>query len=755
MGANVASGGANFAILSPLATHATLVLYRDAEDVEPLFTAVLDPTINRTGDYWHVFVRNARPGLYYTWRLDGPRAPEQGTSFDPDRELLDPCAKAVSAKHWNRLRARSARAARKPHFRARIVGAERYDWEGDEPLRRSLQDAVIYELHVGSFTRHPSARVRAPGTFAGIVEKIPYLKSLGVTDIELLPVAAFDAQDVPASAAALRLENYWGYSPVAFFAVHSPFAHGDARNEFRDMVKALHRAGIGVILDVVLNHTAEGGEDGVTIGFKGLGNEFFYHLDARDRRRYLDYTGCGNTVNCNHPSVVAYLLECLEYWVLEMHVDGFRFDLASVMTRGENGRPLERPPLLAAIESSPALARTHLIAEAWDAGGLYQVGGFPGLRWAEWNGLYRDSLRRFVRGEPGLIGEVATRIAGSSDLYARQGKSPANSINFVTCHDGFTLCDLVSYEAKHNEANGEQNRDGTEQDFSANCGVEGPTADAGVLRLREQRARNFLTLLMLSQGVPMLLAGDETLRSQRGNNNAYCQNNEISWLDWAATETRSGMLRFTRAIIALRARHPTLRRARFIEASPGEESALRWCGVDGRSPDWSDGAARVLCFTLDGVSADEAPLHVMANMGEEAVAAQVPEPPAGRRWHRIVDTARASPDDVVDAAAGVPLEGPTYRLLGDSVVVLEAVLGRRPTPGRVRKAGALRLRHPRAPTKGTLANYPSGVDARGTRRRPQPYAPAPGSACELAGRENERTDGVVAAADSMVVLGAL
>jgi glycogen operon protein len=668
MGASVAQGGANFSIFSPSATHATLLLYRDADDVEPLFAAVLDPAVNKTHDSWHVFVRSASPSLYYTWRLDGPRAPEEGLCFDPLRELLDPWAKAVSAERWDRKLARSAYG---PHFRARIVDDDQYDWQGDEPLRRPLHEAVIYELHVGSFTQHPSARVRSPGTFAGIIEKIPYLKTLGVTDIELLPVAAFDAQDVPAATAALGLENYWGYSPVAFFALHPSFAHGDVRDEFRDMVKALHRVGIGVILDIVFNHSAEGGDDGVTIGFKGIGNEFFYHLDPRDRRRYLDYTGCGNTINCNDPFVMSYLLECLEHWVVEMHVDGFRLDLASVLTRGENGEPLEHPPLPAAIERAPALARTHLIVEPWDAAGLYQVGAFPGLRWAEWNDRYRDLLRRFVRGEPGLIGEVATRIAGSSDLYAGQEKSPANSINFVTCHDGFTLYDLVSYETKHNESNGEQNRDGPDQNFSANCGVEGPTDDPNVSRLREQRARNLLTLLMLSQGVPMLLAGDEVLRSQRGNNNAYCQNNEISWLDWRATKTHSGMLRFTREIIALRKRHPSLRRARFIEVHPDQEPALRWCGADGRPPDWSDATAHVLCFTIDGVTSDEAQLHVMANMGQEAVAAQVPEPPAGRTWHRIVDTASASPDDVLPA--GAPIDGQAYRVADNSVVVLEAL----------------------------------------------------------------------------------
>ena len=667
-GASATREGTNFSILSPSATHATLRLYRDAEDPEPLFEAVLDPAVNKTGAYWHVFVRNAKPGFYYTWRCDGPHVPEAGFRFDAGRDLLDPWAQDVSAKRWRRA---EARASHGPHFRARIVADDRYDWEGDEPLERSLQDAVIYELHVGGFTRHPTAQVGAPGTFAGIVEKIPYLKSLGITDVELLPVAAFDAEDIPASGAARRLENYWGYSPVAFFAPHAPFAHGvDARRDFRDMVKALHRAGIGVILDIVLNHTAEGGHDGVTIGFKGLGNEFFYHLDPKDRGRYLDYTGCGNTLNCNHPYVAAHLLECLEHWVREMHVDGFRFDLASVLARGDDGEPVSEPPLLSAIERSQILARTHLIAEPWDAAGLYQVGNFPGRRWAEWNGRYRDTLRRFARGEPGLIGEVATRIAGSSDLYAPRGRSPANSINYVTCHDGFTLYDLVSYERKHNENNGEENRDGSDREFSSNCGVEGPTDDQGVLQLRAQRARNLVALLLMSQGVPMLLAGDETLRTQRGNNNAYCQNNDVSWLDWESSAAGDAMLRFTREMIALRRRHPALRRARFIEERPGEEPAIRWYGVDGRTPDWHNGAACVLCFAVDGVAADEAPLYVMANMGEEAVEAELPVPPVGRFWRRIVDTSLASPEDIVAVCEGARIDAQSYRAAGNSVVIL-------------------------------------------------------------------------------------
>jgi glycogen operon protein len=671
MGATARPGGVNFSIFCPHATRVALVIYRDAEDLRPEFEIVLDPALHRTFAFWHVFLGNAAPGLYYTWRIDGPHEPERGLLFDPRRELLDPWAEGVSAALWDRARAGTSH---EPHFRALVLEQDDYDWEGDQPLRRSLQDAVVYELHVGGFTRHASAAVAHPGTFSGVIEKIPYLQALGITDVELLPVMAFDTQDVPPSVAALGLDNYWGYSPVAFFAPHPQYAAGpDAHDEFRDMVKALHRAGIGVILDVVFNHTAEGGADGVTIGFKGLGNEFFYHLDAKDRRRYLDYTGCGNTINANHPFVMTYLLKCLECWVVDMHVDGFRFDLASSMSRGEDGQALYHAPLPWGIEFSDALSSSHLIAEAWDAAGLYQVGDFPGFRWAEWNGRYRDALRRFVRGDPGMIGEIATRISGSSDMYAPLGKFPANGINFITCHDGFTLNDLVSYEAKHNQANGEENGDGSDHNLSSNCGVEGPTADPAVLRLRARRVRNFQALLMLSQGVPMLLAGDEVLRSQNGNNNPYCQDNEISWFDWSLVERSADMLRFTREMIALRRRHPTLRRARFIDPSPaGRNPDIRWYGEHGREPDWHDKSSRVLCFTLAGLAPSEPALYVMMNMAPRAKSLPLPGI-TGRRWYRVVDTSCEPPLDIL--ATGVRLDDgqSSYVLAAWSIAVFEAL----------------------------------------------------------------------------------
>jgi glycogen operon protein len=526
-------------------------------------------------------------------------------------------------------------------------------------------------MHVGGFTCHPSSGVEHRGSFRGVIEKIPHLQALGITDVELLPVFAFDRTDVPPAGAAIGLSNYWGYSPYGFFAPHSPFASSeDPRREFRDMVKALHAAGIGVILDVVLNHTAEGGADGPTIGFRGLVNDMFYMLDPKDRSQYLDFTGCGNTVNANHPLVAQFLLECLTFWARDMHVDGFRLDLASALSRGEDGEPLAHPPVISSIEFAEALSGAHLIAEAWDAAGLYQVGAFPGFRWAEWNGRYRDSVRRFLRGEPGLLGEVATRIAGSSDLYAADNKGPGNTVNFVTCHDGFTLYDLVSYDRKHNNANAEHNRDGRDDNFSWNSGIEGATDEPEIQRLRSQRARNFVAVLLLSQGVPMLLAGDEMLRTQRGNNNAYCQDNDLSWLDWSLTPAARAMLRFTREMIALRKRHPSLRRTRFMEVpADGELAEIAWFGETLESPDWDDPEARVLCFTLAGVADGEAALHVLINMASTDRSLPLP-PVRSLEWRRIADTTLVAPDDITPA--GEPVGGARYRLGPHGIAVFEA-----------------------------------------------------------------------------------
>ncbi|MCC5867241.1 MAG: glycogen debranching protein GlgX [Gammaproteobacteria bacterium] len=673
-GVTAGEKGVNFSVYSRSATHMSLQLYRDEQTREPLLRIELDPVHNRTFFFWHVFVEGATPGMYYTWQADGPGdTASTGFRFDPEVELLDPRARMISTRLWDRAAATGPKPGT-TSMRAGIVGDDGYDWEGDTPINHRLEDSVIYELHVGGFTRHASAGVSQPGTFQGVIEKIPYLQDLGITDVELLPVMAFDTQDVPPGVAGRGLGNFWGYSPCAFYALHPGYAaEPDVRREFRDMVKALHRAGIGVILDVVFNHTAEGGAEGPTISFKGLGNEFYYHLDPEDRSQYRDYSGCGNTLNCNHPAVSRLLLQCLEYWVREMHVDGFRFDLASAMGRGEDGEPMYHAPLLWNIEFSETLANTRLICEAWDAAGLYQVGDFPGFRWAEWNGRYRDTVRRWVRGEVGLRGELAQRLTGSSDLYQANGRLPVNSINFVTCHDGFTLNDLVSYDDKHNEANGEDNRDGSNDNHSWNCGHEGPSDDADILALRRRQVRNHLALLMLSQGVPMLLAGDEMLRSQQGNNNTWCQDNALGWVDWSLLERHGDMHRFVRELIALRKRHPSLRRHRFLTGRPGSGHGgladIAWYDETGGAPDWQDTQARTLGFMLAGRSPDEDVLLVLLNADETACEFELPEPPRGA-WRRCLDSALPSPDDIVAPGEQPELDAPRYRLLDRSVVVL-------------------------------------------------------------------------------------
>jgi glycogen operon protein len=671
-GATLLPDGVNFCVFSRHATQVQLLLYDSPRSAQPFQIVTLAPDRHRSFYFWHVFVEGLPAATCYTWRADGPRDTQwTGRCFHPLRELLDPWARSVSDVLWDRRQANPQPA--QGSMRA-IVPAPLGRMHPEAP--RGLEAAVVYELHAAGFTRHASSGVQRPGTFAGLIEKIPYLRDLGVTHVELLPVMAFDEQSVPAAAAARGLRNYWGYNTHSFFSPHPGYCSDPARapQEFRALTDALHKAGIGVLLDVVCNHTAEGGADGPVINFKGLVNEMFYHLDAGDRRRYRDYTGCGNTVNCNHPLVTRFIVNCLEYWVEELGVDGFRFDLASVFARDQRGELMTDPLLPWAIETSPALAGAPLIAEAWDAAGLYQVGAYPGMAWAEWNGRYRDVVRRFVRGDPGLAGEVATRIAGSSDLYAPSGRLPGSSVNFITCHDGFTLYDLVSYNGKHNHANGDDNRDGTDDHCSWNCGVEGETSDSAVLALRRRQARNHLAILMLSRGVPMLLAGDEVLRTQGGNNNAYCQDNELSWFDWRLTETNRDILRFTRELIALRRRHACLTVNRFFEGKPVPGRAIpdiAWHGVRLAEPPWHDSQARMLRYTMAGIERDEEDLHVALNMSEQAFDLALPAIP-GRRWHVALDTSCASPLDIRPAREQQPHVPPSYPSSPRSVVVLEA-----------------------------------------------------------------------------------
>jgi isoamylase len=675
-GATPDLAGVNFSIYSQHATGVELLVFGRHDAPEPSAVLRFDPDVNKTFHFWHAYVRGLRPGCFYAYRIDGPADAAAGHRFDHEKVLIDPYAKGLSKDLWRRGDACVPGDNLETSLRGAVIDTADYDWEGDRPLRRPMAETVIYEMHVRGFTRHPSSGVAHPGTFLGVIEKIPYLQALGVTAVELLPVFDFDDNEDPREVDGRRLANYWGYSTMGYFAPHdgycvSPECGAHVR-EFRDMVKALHRAGIEVILDVVFNHTDEGNQLGPTFSFKGLDNSTYYYLSPQDRRYYMDYTGCGNTFNCNHPIGEKLVTDCLRYWVREMHVDGFRFDEASVLSRGLDGAPLEYPPILWSVELDEELADAKLIAEAWDAGGLYQVGHFPGLRWAEWNGRFRDDVRRFVKGDPGLLGAVASRIVGSADLYQSGGRLPINSVNFVTAHDGFTLNDLVSYDRKHNEANGEENRDGVDDNQSWNCGVEGPAdpADPDTEALRERQVRNFATLLLLSRGVPMILMGDEVRRTQGGNNNAYCQDNETSWLDWGLEERRQGLLRFWRLLIAFRQRHPVVRQPRYCNGGVNERGLadITWHGCRLGDVDWHDGEARALAFTLGGCGG-EADLHVMMNMYWEPLDFEVPPVP-GRRWRLAIDTARPSPEDIAAPGEEPPFNSTSCRVAGRSIVVL-------------------------------------------------------------------------------------
>lgn len=676
LGSRLNAGGVNFSIFSRNATSAELLLFETAESDAPFQIIPLQKEKDRTFFSWHVYVIGLPAGTWYTWRMDGPSHNASGLHFDKDKHLIDPWARAVSQKRWSRSAACQPGDNSRTAMRCVVVDDD-YDWEGDIPLRISSEKSIIYELHVAGFTRHSSSHTNHPGTFSGLIEKIPYLQSLGITHVELLPVMAFDEQDIPRNTAALGLKNYWGYSTHSFFSPHPGYCvtpeQGTHIKEFRDLVKALHRAGIGVIMDVVFNHTAEAGAGGPIINFRGIGDNIFYHHDASDRSILHDYTGCGNTVNANHPLVARFIITCLEYWVKEMHVDGFRFDLASAMARGEGGEVLSDPPVLWGIELSRQLAKTKLIAEAWDAAGLYQVGSFPGYRWAEWNGIYRDTVRRFLRGDHGLVKDLATRICGSSDLYEHQGRLPISSINFVTCHDGFTLHDLFSYNEKHNFANGENNRDGCNHNLSFNCGVEGETEDPGILALRRKKAKNAFVILLVSQGVPMLLAGDELLHTQYGNNNGYCQDNELTWIDWHMTRIKTEMLRFVQNMIALRKRHPSLMRRRFLTGKTVEGRNIpdiSWHGAQLNMPLWDDHEARILAFTLAGISDAEPDLHIVMNMSDQAATMELPIV-TGREWCLAVDTSNPSPEDIIAPQNQHPVRTHYYPVNSRTVVVFE------------------------------------------------------------------------------------
>lgn len=675
LGATIDGNGVQFALFSRHAMSVTLAIFDAPDQAEPSAVFDLDPAGHRTGDIWHARVDGIGAGALYLFRVDGPSEPQNGHRFNPDNYLLDPYARAVVP--GEALADPNATSVPKC-----AVIANEFDWQGDLPLNYPLRESVIYETHVRGLSIHPSSGVKHPGTYRGVVEMIPYLQSLGVTSLELLPIHEFDESELhrrnPLTGEPLR--NYWGYSTAAFFAPKASYAADSAPGaqvaEFKLMVRELHKAGFELILDVVFNHTAEGSDSGPTISFRGIDNSIYYILDD-DKRLYRDFTGTGNTLNCNHPVVQSLILDCLHYWVVEMHVDGFRFDLGSILARDSDGNLLENPPLLERIAQDPILRDTKLIAEAWDAGGAYQVGSFPGGRWAEWNDQYRDDVRRFWRGDRGYTASLATRLAGSSDLYLGDGRKPFHSINFTTCHDGFTLADLLSHSQKHNEANGEDNRDGMDENYSANNGVEGDTEEAKTNRIRVRQSKNILTTLMLSLGTPMLLGGDEFGRTQKGNNNAYCQDNEISWYDHRLLHSNAEILEFAQKLIRFRLSHPAFLRPEFFTGRDTDFNLvpdITWYNEHGQHVDWSK-IGRTLALRIDGshseiqADRDDNDFFLIFSSSPRSVLVAMCEPPEGKQWHRVIDTARTAPDEFLSNDEADPYAESHYRCAARSVVV--------------------------------------------------------------------------------------
>jgi isoamylase len=675
LGATVYPNGVNFSVYSQNATAIELLLFNTAEATKPTCVIGLDPYRNKTYHYWHVFISELEAGQIYAYRVYGEYNPQAGQRFDKTKVLLDPYAKAIVGEEIYDRTAASHRGNNCPQaLKGVVVDSTIYDWSGDRHPRISYSDSVIYEMHVGGFTRNPNSGIASAkrGTYAGLIEKIPYLQELGITAVELLPVHQFDPQDVRPG-----LKNYWGYSTIGFFAPHRGYSSQrdplGAVDEFRDMVKALHKANIEVILDVVFNHTAEGNENGPTISFRGIDNQTYYILED-DPAGYKNYSGCGNTFKGNHPVVARLIVDSLRYWVSEMHVDGFRFDLASVLSRDVYGEPIEDAGalrILSIIESDPVLAGSKLIAEAWDAAGLYDVGKFVDQAdwFSEWNGPFRDDVRRFVKSDRGAVNNLAARILASPDIYFRLDTDINRCVNFVTCHDGFTLSDLVSYNEKHNEANNEQSRDGCNHNFSWNCGAEGETDNPAVKQLRWQQIKNFLTILFMSQGTPMLLMGDEIRHTQLGNNNAYCQDNELSWFDWSLVEKHSDLLCYVKKLIHFTQGLEIFREEKFLQIDRvSAKPHIIWHGQRLRQPDWSEDS-HFLAFSLCHPPSGER-LHVIFNAYWKSLEFELPSLKLGHSWNRIIDTALPAPEDFSDSFAPKKIYEDHYLVQARSSVVL-------------------------------------------------------------------------------------
>ena len=676
IGATVLEGGVNFSLYSKNGTQIELLLFDDVDATEASRSFLLTKENNRTGFYWHIFVPEIRAGQLYGYRVDGPFDPERGHLFDPEKLLLDPYSKSVVVpKDYDRDLASRKGDNVATAMRSVVVDTSTYDWEGDRHPHHPFEKTIIYEVHVAGFTKNPNSGIEADkrGTYAGFIEKIPYLQDLGITAVEFLPVFQYDEQEAPPGRS-----NYWGYSPISFFAPHRDYSYRryplGPIDEFRDLVKALHRADIEVILDVVYNHTAESHRQGPTLSFKGIENKAYYILDERGGA-YANYTGTGNTLNANHSVVRRMIRESLRYWVSELHIDGFRFDLASILSRDEYGEPLKNPPILWEIESDPVLAGTKLIAEAWDAAGLYQVGAFIGDHWKEWNGKFRDDVRHFVKGDARSVSNFASRLLASPDIYGHKEQHPEASINFITCHDGFTLNDLVSYNTKHNEENGEDNRDGTNDNISWNCGIEGPTDDPEIEKLRMQQIKNFLTVTLISYGTPMLLMGDEVRRTQHGNNNAYCQDNEISWFDWNLLEKNADLHRFVKLMIRLRLDrdlgegYPDLSLMEFLKTR-----RVAWHGIRLNQPDWGPDSHSIACTVKPEDNSFIG--HLMFNSFYQDLVFELPSPGTGHEkgWLRLIDTSLESPQDINLPEEASRVEGSSYRVAARSLAVLVKVV---------------------------------------------------------------------------------
>lgn len=676
-GATFVPGGVNFSIFSSHAKSCTLVLFKK-HALEPMIEIPF-PEEFRIGFVYSMVVFDLDyENIEYGYRMDGLFNPQEGHWFDKTKILVDPYAKVIGGRDiWGKTPNKDDNY----QHRARLA-IDDFDWEEDHPLEIPPEEQIIYEIHVRGFTRDSSSGVKHPGTFAGIREKITYLKQLGVNAIELMPIYEFD--EFENSRLNLQtgemLLNYWGYSTVGFFAPKAGYAatgkFGMQVDELKTVIKELHKNGIEVILDVVFNHTAEGNEHGPYISFRGIDNKTYYMLTPDGY--YFNFSGCGNTLNCNNPIVRNIVLDCLRYWAAEYHIDGFRFDLASILGRDPSGAPLKNPPLLETLAFDPILGKCKLIAEAWDAGGLYQVGSFPAFgRWAEWNGKYRDCIRKFLKGDAGQVGEMAQRIQGSPDLYAWEGRGPATSINFVTCHDGFTLMDLVSYNSKHNEANGENNNDGSNDNYSWNCGWEGVSDDLDINALRKRQIKNAVAMLMVSQGVPMILMGDEMGRTQHGNNNTYCHDNELNWLDWRLLEINSDLLRFSQNCIAFRKLHPVLRNRYYLRNQDCVGSGyadITWHGTQAWNADWSDDS-RILAFMLCGKHTQQRTvvdnyIYVAMNMSWQTHWFEIPELPTGMKWHVFANTNAIPPEDCWEPGTEQILANQQGLLIGDRSVVI-------------------------------------------------------------------------------------